>query len=150
EGRKANIVEALTKISSVDWVTKAGAGGKALAIAESERDMDNKDQKVTEEVAPIEETPQVVALVLGAVPVLKALLTSGLPQAAQERLAEGGYADEDALKAAIDAEKAYLDAARPTGGGRPFGMSGTSPKLKEDEKPLAERESAIVKKYTGG
>jgi hypothetical protein len=36
EGQKAKIVEAITDVSSVDWVTKAGAGGHALRLSESE------------------------------------------------------------------------------------------------------------------
>jgi hypothetical protein len=35
DGKPANIVEAITQAHSVDWVTKAGAGGKALNLAES-------------------------------------------------------------------------------------------------------------------
>lgn len=34
-GRKGKVVEMITAVSSVDWVTRAGAGGKALALAES-------------------------------------------------------------------------------------------------------------------
>jgi hypothetical protein len=36
DGVDANIVEAITASQSVDWVTKAGAGGQAVAIAEGE------------------------------------------------------------------------------------------------------------------
>lgn len=35
DGRQARIVEALTNIKSVDWVTEAGAGGGVVAFAES-------------------------------------------------------------------------------------------------------------------
>jgi len=35
DGRKGKVVEAITAVSSVDWVTRAGAGGKALSLAES-------------------------------------------------------------------------------------------------------------------
>lgn len=35
-GRKGKVVEAITAVSSVDWVTRAGAGGKALSLAESD------------------------------------------------------------------------------------------------------------------
>lgn len=34
-GRKGKAVEAITEVSAVDWVTKAGAGGHALNLAES-------------------------------------------------------------------------------------------------------------------
>jgi hypothetical protein len=35
DGKEANIVEAITSAESVDWVTKAGAGGHALNLTES-------------------------------------------------------------------------------------------------------------------
>lgn len=35
-GRKGKIVEEITEVTSVDWVTKAGAGGHAMALAESD------------------------------------------------------------------------------------------------------------------
>lgn len=35
-GRKGKVVEAITAVASVDWVTRAGAGGKALSLAESD------------------------------------------------------------------------------------------------------------------
>lgn len=36
DGRDANVIESITEIQSVDWVTRAGAGGRALSISESE------------------------------------------------------------------------------------------------------------------
>ncbi len=36
DGKAANIVEAITAAQSVDWVTRAGAGGQALNIAEGQ------------------------------------------------------------------------------------------------------------------
>jgi hypothetical protein len=41
-GRKGHIVEAITSAESVDWVTRGGAGGRALQLMESE---DNAYQK---------------------------------------------------------------------------------------------------------
>lgn len=38
DGKKAKIVEAITSAESVDWVTRAGCGGRALAITESAQD----------------------------------------------------------------------------------------------------------------
>jgi len=61
-GRKAFIVEEITDASSVDLVSKAGAGGHALSLSEMEGDptMNDKDQKETitegeQEKVPIEE-----------------------------------------------------------------------------------------------
>lgn len=36
EGEKCTVVEAITAVESVDWVTRAGAGGHALGLAEAE------------------------------------------------------------------------------------------------------------------
>lgn len=36
DGVEGNIIEAITSANSVDWVTKAGAGGQAISLAESE------------------------------------------------------------------------------------------------------------------
>ena len=36
DGRDANVIESITEIQAVDWVTRAGAGGRALSISESE------------------------------------------------------------------------------------------------------------------
>lgn len=36
-GRKGKKVESITAVSSVDWVTRAGAGGRAIALAEADK-----------------------------------------------------------------------------------------------------------------
>lgn len=51
-GRKGKIVEAITAVSSVDWVTRAGAGGRALALAESAAEPDEP------QAAPIEDAQE--------------------------------------------------------------------------------------------
>lgn len=84
DGEEANIVEAITKGQSVDWVTKAGAGGHALNLAESDEGGVNMDKEQIE----------------------KLLSESGLPQDAQERLAGGEYENEEAVKEAILKEQA--------------------------------------------
>jgi hypothetical protein len=54
DGQKGHIVEAITSAESVDWVTRAGAGGRALSLAES----DNGGRSMEEQL-PIEDTEQV-------------------------------------------------------------------------------------------
>lgn len=50
DGRPANVVEAITAVQSVDWVTRAGAGGRALGLQESEEDaMDEQDREQRED-----------------------------------------------------------------------------------------------------
>jgi len=44
DGADANIVEAITASQSVDWVTRAGAGGQAVAIAEGEQGVQDQAQ----------------------------------------------------------------------------------------------------------
>lgn len=39
DGKEANIVERITEAQSVDWVTRAGAGGRALKLTEGESGM---------------------------------------------------------------------------------------------------------------
>jgi hypothetical protein len=56
DGKDYNIVEAITAAEAVDWVSRAGAGGRALALAESDAvspddggTMDEKEQEVVQE-----------------------------------------------------------------------------------------------------
>ena len=48
-GKKANIVESITHGHAVDWVTSAGAGGRAKRLVENEPEVDNMEPD-TEEV----------------------------------------------------------------------------------------------------
>jgi len=138
DGRKGRIIESITEARSVDWVTKAGAGGQAMEIvSESEPDNVTEDimaEKATEEKTVIvekvtvEESTQEVTL---SIMQAAALLTeSGLPTVAIERLAEGDYPDAETLKKAIASEKAYLEAA----------LKVATPEVKEE--PVAESEPA--------
>lgn len=55
DGRRARIVEAIKNVGSVDWVTKAGAGGKVVALMEAQ-----VEEQVAEEEreAELEEAQQ--------------------------------------------------------------------------------------------
>jgi hypothetical protein len=142
EGREANIVEAITSADSVDWVTRGGAGGRALALSESdeqeepvdeeERDLTDEEemeeaqseeatfseQEDSEETPPAEEqlAPERVKEVVEA---------TKLPKAARAKLLEGEYPDEDALQEAVDAEVAYIKEI--TGSGKPFAQGPGDP-----------------------
>lgn len=143
-GQRANIVEAITAASSVDWVTRAGAGGQAMSIQESA-----KDQEVS---------------MLDTKAIVKALMASGLPQMAVERLSESEWESEEKLTAAIQEQQGYVtaltaklqeqfdEAVKAKGGGKVFGLGEhaqeeTPP---EDPKALAEQERAILNKFLGG
>jgi len=129
--RKGNIVEAITSATSVDWVTKAGAGGHAIALAESGGDdMTEEKEVITEqeegtEEATLSEGQQQEVTYLAESEVKGALEASRLPRQAQSRLAEGQYLDVEALKAAVEAERAYVKEL--TGSGKPFAQGESAP-----------------------
>jgi hypothetical protein len=145
DGRRGKIVEAITSATAVDWVTKAGAGGHAIALAENSKGGDNMSEEVnpqeTQEQEEVADTAEATlseangdettdsnevteVTYLAEAEVEKMLKASQLPQQAQTRLAEGEYLDEEALKAAIEAERAYIKEL--TGGGRPFAQGESS------------------------
>lgn len=153
DGQKGNIVEAITTATSVDWVTRGGAGGRALRLVESDKtqagaggyaialaenstggdNMTEEQTTTTQEQgtqeATLSEARQVTYLAESEV---KALLeTSRLPQQAQGRLAEAQYLDVEALKTAIEAERAYIKEI--TGSGKPFahGQAAQAAQLSE-------------------
>jgi hypothetical protein len=111
DGRKGNIVESITSAQSVDWVTKAGAGGHALRLAECEANM--------EEQVQVETTPAAAPApaLLAEAQVLEALSKTSLPAASICELVKGQYADEAALVETIKTTAAKLVEA--TGSGQP-------------------------------
>lgn len=144
EGRKGNIVESITAAQSVDFVTKAGAGGGAINIAESAaptpvRHAHGSDptQGVTSmppettqptttsasitaqpPVTTAPATPPVAAPApLAEADVRTALAATTLPAPSQKRLTEQAYPDRAALDTAVVAEIAYLKEV--TGSGKP-------------------------------
>jgi len=129
-GRKGKIVESIDAVSSVDWVTRAGAGGKALGLVESQNgatinEGDNEHmsinehdvhEQVNQETQPNEPTPK-----MEAGEVEKVLQASRLPEPSRVRLAESEYADANELNGAIAKESEYIKEL--TGSGLPFGMT---------------------------
>ena len=164
--RKGKSVERITLAKSVDWVTRAGAGGKALALVESDegaRDMAKNETEeiiVEDEELNEEETHEEAIAETEATPgpsaaeVVTALLESDLPKAVQKRLAAAEYATSDALAEAIVGAKSEVESVKQELGetsraGRPFGATtvAESAQPEEEEKPLVERERAILSKY---
>lgn len=134
--RKGNIVEAITSAMSVDWVTKGGRGGHAIALAESNTGGEQvaEEEQVTTQQETEEESQEATLTEDGgeeeitylAESEIKEILTaSRLPQQAQGRLAEGQYLDAEAVKAAIEQERAYIKEL--TGSGKPFAQGETAP-----------------------
>ena len=151
EGRKANVVEALTRISSIDWVTKAGAGGKALAIAESEDSMSDKDEKdvnLDEGMPPEEpkvEEPKAAPKPLAEKAVAGILAETNLPESAKTYLAEGEYENAEAVNEAVTKHIEYLKAV--TGSGKPFGHEGGSTEVTMAEAEYDKRYAGIMESH---
>lgn len=123
DGTKYNVVEAIESAQAVDFVTRAGAGGQALSIAESEAGVDAEvetsepDPKPT----PLLEKERVVAV----------LRETNLPKPSQERLADEAYPDENALHEAVLRETAYVKSI--SGSGQPLGAGPSQPAASEPE-----------------
>jgi hypothetical protein len=179
DGRTGKRVLEISDVSSVDWVTKAGAGGRALSLAESEGDQNMEEDK-DKEVTPVvtEETTVAVQeaivpaasgsegteaeiptaevatesntpILLSAEAVRSLLDASRLPAAAIERLSEMSYADESAVSAAVEAERAYL--AKLLNAGKVVGMGETDKLSRAAYDPAKVREAAerVNQKYFG-
>lgn len=124
-GQTTKIVEAITEAYSVDFVSQAGAGGRALALVESDEggNMDKKKEKQEQqEQREIEESAaketEVVILAEGdAAQIIEA---STLPATAKKRLTGQKYETEQAVVNAVVAEVAYLKEI--TGSGKVFGQ----------------------------
>jgi len=124
DGKKGNVVEAITSAQSVDWVTKAGAGGRALNLAESDGG-DNMSEQEQQDVKPekqehIEEQQEVH--LLSEAEVSAVLDETKLPDVSKKRLADAKYADAKQVTEAVGREVAYLKEV--TGSGKPFAQGG--------------------------
>lgn len=164
-GKKANIVEALTEGISVDWVTTAGAGGRALNLAEAEseieevNDMKIEDERIEDEQQPEPEPePEPEPVTEGAEEqqpvwlsedaVTTILADAKLPDTAKERLRVIQYPDQDALKEAVQAEADYIKEL--TKAGQPVVTQGKP--TQAPSRTAAERQetmSAVNSKWFG-
>lgn len=138
DGREGKYIESFYKEGlGIDWVTKAGAGGHALALAESElggETMEDEKLETTEVETKVEETEtEDVTLAeqekeevhpLAEAEVMRLLAISNLPQASKDRLAGTEYADEAGVKAAVVAEVAYVK--KLTGSGKPTDLGASA------------------------
>jgi len=155
DGRSAKIVQEIQEGRAVDWVSRAGAGGHALDISESD-DIDNggeavdeKEKDVIEESAepaaevdiqegkgeqPQEETEetetQEAALSQETVGAL--LSESGLGQRAQDLLADKVYQTEEQVSLAVQEMKALIKQA--TNAGKPFEETAAQKEPQTDDK----------------
>jgi len=150
DGKKARIVSEIKSdpLPDVDWVTRAGAGGKAVSLMESEMEAVNMEDKEKKEEVVSESKS------LTAAEVTTALLEADLPSPAALRLAGSAYSSTDELTKAIEQEKGYIESLAPQSdeSGRPFGM-GENEQVNEpaaETVSLAEQETAVLAKFGVG
>jgi hypothetical protein len=123
-------------------VSKAGAGGHALNIAEGGEPVETPKTTKPDKPAvpppasetpppaptpaPIQETqPPAAPVRLAEQDVKQILAQTNLPKAAQSRLLAEAYADDKALREAIETEIEYVKTL--TGSGAPFAQGQTTP-----------------------
>lgn len=123
-GKRGNIVESITSAHSVDWVTRAGAGGKALRLAESQ-------------------TPPPTEL--AEADVVAVLNQTKLPPVSRAKVAAQRHATLSDLTSAVTAEMAYLKEA--TGSGKPVNGFNTAPPASVNLGEVQKTQDAINKKF---
>jgi len=152
DGRRGSVVEAITDVQSVDWVTKAGAGGAAVDIEESAAEPTEPAQVEetipTPEVEPVnQETQPTEPVNLESGAVVSILESSRLPQAARVRFTDKAWKDANELNAAIEQEIAYIKEL--THSGEVTGL-GASSRRKVDLTEIDKRKDEAVRKILGG
>jgi hypothetical protein len=168
-GRKGKFVEELTDISSVDWVSKAGAGGRALGLAENDtggaRMEDQKKVKAGEqeesakgagagtETVPLgEENPGQGGgdTKLAEAQVTEMLAAVALPEHTKKLLAAREYADEEELDTVIGGIVAEFKDA--IGSGKPVatrGKAATQPPAGPDSRAVEAAKDRVNARILG-
>lgn len=159
-GKKANIVKEIDEFFSVDFVTRAGAGGKTVGLLESKpKEVSSVDKKPEDDVKTevetevqetetqpeetvIQETEPEAPPKLSKEKATEIVNASTLPKESKERLLEVEYADEANLKEVITKEIDYV--VKLTKSGKPFETHSTS---QEPIKTHEERIASIGEKY---
>jgi hypothetical protein len=167
DGKKGNIVEAITSANSVDWVTKAGAGGHALDLVETAEGNETVIP-VAETVTTVTDTvtimPETEPTAEGIIEVIKEVMVeekqvlpvrvaellsfSKLPERAREHILKRTFDTEVSLTEAIAEELTYLQEI--TKAGKPFGTGGQSLQERAASVTIEEADkklSSVVNKY---
>jgi len=174
DGAPYNVVTRITEAQSVDWVTRAGAGGHALALAESAvaPDEDAKPVDAQESAAAVPravtlsedreaagyaiitggEDAQPVPLEevipsLALAEVITALGETNLPASSVAQLANVPYQNLTEVQAAVTAEVTRLKAA---GSGQPLGFTRPAPPQPKTRQEIQAEQKAVNQKWLGG
>lgn len=163
-GRRGKVVESISSVEAVDWVTRAGAGGKALSIAESDGGTAGGDpivdpptpDPVVSDPAPVVET---VVETEPPAPVIPdpvylsetdvAPILARLAKPIADRVRTGKYTSVEEVEKAIEIEIAYVKSL--TGSGSVV-LMGETRSTRREIKPSAVAETivAVNKKYLSG
>jgi cation transport regulator len=177
-GREGKQVESITNVSSVDWVTRAGAGGAAVGLMEDESQEKTAEGQFTEilqeennmpeeiiETQPEEVEEEQVEEVeiheqeeeqepgfLEVKEIKEILSETELPSYAQVRLSYSGrFVSAEEVKEAAQAELEYIKAV--TRSGKPFGMNKGEPSKhveKSDKfEELEEAKNELTRNFMG-
>lgn len=153
DGRKGDIVEAITSRGSVDWVSQDGAGGNAERIAENAKGVNHMTTETSAAIAantpvivnapaavpppttiplpaPAAPPPSAAPVALAEAEVKTALAATTLPAPSQKRLVAQPFKDKAELDAAVASEVAYLKEV--IGSGKPL-----MPKSPSGDKPAS-------------
>jgi hypothetical protein len=160
DGKEYKVVEALTEGRYLELVSKAGAGGRALNLAESENggkgNMEDEEKEKKPEPAPVEEVEIEEATgdeqkMLAEAEVKETLQRTNLPEFARRALAAGRYADAAALEKsiaeAVDEVKALTGSGEVAGLGEREGGNGTGETLEEFEERDEAEFNEIMKRH---
>ncbi len=167
DGEKVNVVKAITETQVIDWVTRAGAGGRALSLVENdampegnmteeivldegqsgEEEHEENHETVEEQLhEQDEQQEQEQPEPFTVVEALTLLLESRLSAKQQKRLAAKGFETAGELEGAIAEVKEILSESR-TSTVLDMGKSKPKPQKQETTKSLAERESAVIARH---
>jgi len=151
DGQEYNVVQEITEARFVDWVTRAGAGGHALRLAENEPDED--EEEITEgggpETVVLSEDDDEGNVTLTPLEVM-ALVENKAPHltvSSMTTLLEGVYTTPAEVDRALTAE---IDRLKGAGSGQPFAMGAI-----ENERPASIEEvnaglNQVNTKWIGG
>lgn len=142
DGRKGKSITELAEGQSIDWVSRGGAGGQALPLAESEKGTMEKQKEEEQEKQPAQaaEAKSVTISEKDAASIIDAAAT--LPDVSKAHLKERIYETADDVTRAVEEHIPYVKAL--TKGGQPVGQNAQAPPAPAQEDRAAELEKSYA------
>lgn len=166
--RTGKVVEEISDVISVDWVTRAGAGGQVLSLAESDggTNMPDKDDEIkvdepkveTPPAEPQVETSKEVIQETELTPEVKPLTTaevmaeldkSDLPASTKYDLVKEAFKDVAEISAAVESAKAKLQELYQSGKVTSLGAVAQNKTLDEQHTESEKNKDALAEKAFG-